>query len=193
MKLRLLPVTALLLLGAAKLAIADVYTCIGGLDADTSLWPIRGKVALSSSASQPFSMLADSTTPSKEEAQSLLDWGSKREQCVKANPFPSNNPYRQHVIEGFNATQSILIELYNGRITYGQFARQRQEIARIVEARTQQMTDQYQQQQYQQQQYQQQRADYQYQACLNRARNQLDQANCGIAAGAAGIAGALVR
>jgi hypothetical protein len=57
----------------------------------------------------------------------------------------------------------------------------------------QQQQQQAQQQQYQQQQYQQQREDYLDQACLNRARNQLERAQCGIAAGARGIVRGLAQ
>ncbi len=48
-----------------------------------------------------------------------------------------------------------------------------------------------QQQQQGQYQYQQQREDYLNQQCLDRARNQFDRANCGIAAGARGIGSAI--
>jgi len=55
------------------------------------------------------------------------------------------------------------------------------------------MQKQQQQQYYQQQQYQQQREDYLDQACLNRARNQIERAQCGIAAGARGIVRGLAQ
>lgn len=151
--------------------------CIDVLKYDVELKPISDKVALSGIGEQTFGMLANENHPTLDETQAIFRWATKREQCIRSNP-PQNSPITQANMEGFNAAQSLILDLYKGSITYGQFARQRQEIAKMVDAKTQQIIGQYQQQQAQQQQYQQQQEDYLHQACLNRARSQSAEAAC---------------
>lgn len=77
--------------------------------------------------------------------------------------------------------------------------RQREVLARDKENQRQRqlqvlmLMQQQQQGQYQQQQYQQQRSDSQYQACLNRARDQFQRASCNLEQAGGQIGGALSR
>jgi hypothetical protein len=168
--------------------------CLRGLASDYALQPIADKVALSGSSDRLFSMMANDSYPTATEKAVILDWGNKRERCNTSYP-PEQRPLTHLYVEGFRTVQSMIFDLYKGAISYGEFNRRRQDLNTALEARIQQLVgqyqQQYQQQQYQQQQYQQQREDYLNQQCLDRARNQFDRANCGIAAGARGIGSAI--
>jgi len=160
--------------------------CFNSLEYDAELHPIKDKVSLVSSDTQTFGMLANEATPTSDETQAIYKWATKREQCLKSYP-PPNNPLTQVNREGFNSIQSLILDLYKGNLTYGQFARQRREIAKMVEAKTQEIIGQYQQQQMQQQQQQRQFCETRYQQCLNRAKDiyarnacQMENAGCGI-------------
>lgn len=178
MKFNILLLVFPTLLCAMQYAYADpVGECFNVLEYDSTLLPISDKVALAGKTDRLFSMMSNENYPTSSEKEAIFAWATKRERCLSNNPSPSN-PIIQVNIEGFNAIQSLILDLYKGTITYGQFARQRQEIAKMVDAKTQQIIGQYQQQQAQQQQYQQQQEDYLHQACLNRARSQSAEAAC---------------
>lgn len=179
----------LVMLCSAQQVYAD---CLDALAYNTELQPIRDKVALVSVRDQTFGMLANENRPTSDEMQAIFKWGTEREQCLKIFP-PSSNPVDQLIHEGNNAIQSLILDLYKGSITYAQFARQRQDIANAVDARTQQIIGQSQQQQMQQQQERQQQTQWQRQACLNRARNQFDVANCNMEAAGAGLGEAIIN
>lgn len=153
--------------------------CFDALENDIELQVIRDKVALVGSGGQTFGMLSNENYPTSDEKPVIYKWAIKREQCVNSRPL-SNDPVEQIQREAFNAGQSLILDLYKGAITYGQFASRRQEIKKLSDAKIQAIIGQYQQQQMQQQQYQQQQEEYLYQACMNRARNQFDQSNCGM-------------
>ncbi|MDZ4141153.1 MAG: hypothetical protein U1C48_04000 [Methylotenera sp.] len=195
MKLKIMLVL-LVMLCSAQQVYAD---CFGALAYDPDLYKIADKVALGGVRAQTFSMLANENRPTSDEIQAVFKWGEKREQCLKSFPT-SSNPVDQIQNEAFNVTQSLILDLYKGSITYSQFARLRQDNSNAADARIQQINgqlqmqmQQYQQQQMQQQQFQQQQKQQQRQACLNRARNQFDVANCNLYAAGEGIGEAIIN
>ncbi len=102
--------------------------CIQSLQYDPSLLPIKQKVALSGGNENLFDRLADNSYPTDYEKSLLRLWGNKRQYC--ANSASINDL-------GFNESQSLVSRLANGSISYGQFARDAQEmIQRIYERRS---------------------------------------------------------
>lgn len=183
MKLKVLLVL-LALLCSSQQVYAD---CFDALKYDAELQPISDKVALVGSDGHTFSMLANENYPTSDEKQIIYKWATKREQCINSRPQP-NNPVEQINREAFNAGQSLILDLYKGTITYGQFARKRQEIKNLADAKTQAVIGQYQQQQMQQQRQQQQFCEARLQQCLSRAgdiyaRNACQMENSGCALG----------
>lgn len=161
--------------------------CFDALENDTELQVIRDKVALVSSNSQTFGMLSNENYPSSDEKPAIYKWAIKREQCVNSRPL-SNDPVGQIYRETFSAGQSLILDLYKGTITYGQFASKRQEIKKLADAKMQAVIGQYQQQQMQQQRQQQQFCETRLQQCLSRAgdiyaRNACQMENSGCALG----------
>lgn len=197
MKLKIMMLVLLVWLCFMQPVYADAYSCISDLTSDPDFQPIKNKVALGAISEQTFGMLANEAIPTPDEAQAISKWGTKREQCLKSYPLPSNNPYRQNLIDGFNATQLLVLKLYKSNLSYGEFAKQRQEIANAVEDSNEQIRGQYQQQQAQQQQSQQQQqrqfCETRYQQCMNRAFDVYSRSACQIELGGCQIGGALNR
>lgn len=188
MKLKTLLLVLLALLCSMQHVHADPLSdCINTLEHDSALQPISDKVSLAGKTDRLFSMMANESFPTSSEKEAIFAWATKRERCINDNP-PPNNPITQVTREGFNAVQSLILDLYKGTMTYGQFTKQRQEIAKIVDAKTQQIIGQYQQQQMQQQRQQQQFCETRLQQCLSRAgdiyaRNACQMENSGCALG----------
>jgi hypothetical protein len=193
MESRLVILILIGLLFSAKQANAyDLDNCFNSLKYDPQLQTISDKVDLVYVGQPTFGMQANDNRPTTEEAQLIYRWGIRRDECFRNYP-PPNNLAAQPVTEGFNAFQSLILDLYNGAVTYGQFAKQGKEISAMIVARIQGNVGQYQQLQYQQQQYQQQREDYLDQACLNRARDIYQRNACQMERAGRQIGGALFR
>lgn len=144
-------------------AMQQVYAgdnCFRALKYEVEFQPIGDKVALAGGDiltfgnEQTFSMLANDSYPTSDEKQAIYKWAIKREQCVKN--LPRANPFQQIAVEAHEAVQFLVLDLYKGSISYGQFARQRQEINSTAATRAQNLFaltyGQQQQQQRQQQQ-----------------------------------------
>lgn len=149
-------INLLVLLCTTQLVYAE-GNCFDALAYDDELQLIRDKVVLISDASkQTFDMLANESFPTSEEAQVVYKWGSKRDRCFRSFA-PPRNAVEQAIAEGFNTSQRLILNLYKGNITYGQFAIQRQEQVKIVNESLQNINSH---QQMRQQQMPQQRPAY---------------------------------
>jgi hypothetical protein len=196
--------------------------CLSSLNSDPSLSVIANKVALDGKTDRQYSLMAIPGHPNEAERQAIRTWLEKREHCWNRYQPPDGHPGKPAFEQSFRESQMLILRLMRGELAYGQFNEQRSEkgnnsqreiqqsraryeeqqqrelLARQQENERQrqmqiQLMVQQQQQNQQQQQYQQQREDYLDQACLNRARNQIESAQCGIARGARQIGGALLR
>jgi hypothetical protein len=109
-----------------------VENCALSISQDPNLQPLSGKISLSGVRDQTFDMLANTSRPNADEKQLLRLYALKSEECSKEQKriFGSSNPPRE-VIALFDAIMArksnLIIELYNGGITYGEFARRRRE------------------------------------------------------------------
>lgn len=101
--------------------------CVSMLETDPELQSISKKVALSGKEDNLSSLMAINERPAPSERKVIVKWGSKREQCFKANP-PPRDAYYQLSVESFNLGQSLIADLSKGELTYGQFAARRKEI-----------------------------------------------------------------
>ena len=117
-------IMGLVLLAVSSLAHAD---CMRDLANDPELYYIKDRIALGGIAQQTFGMLANESYPTSDEKKIILKYGSKREECRKKMNPSGNGALDQLQSSVFNASQSLILDLYSGVITYGQFARKRQD------------------------------------------------------------------
>lgn len=114
--------------------VAEVKACYEALSKDSALLPLGSKVALASTSEQNFSMLTNASKPTKVEQALILVWGTKQEECIrlqkKANEAQRVAPQVRTLLETYATTQqSLIAQLYLGKLTYADFAAKRQGIA----------------------------------------------------------------
>lgn len=102
--------------------------CIENAQGEVRFDVLRGKLPLRWSEEATFQMLALDRVPSSDERAALGQWGEVRERCFRAGEaFLQGLPGEQAALakESFGAGQRMLAELFNGRITFGEFNRRR--------------------------------------------------------------------
>lgn len=112
----------------------EVKSCYEALSSDQSLAPLASKVALTSASEQNFSMLTNAAKPTKAEQALILIWGTKQEDCMKlqkkANELQRIPPQVRTLLDSYSTTQqSLIAQLYLGKLSYAEFASKRQTIA----------------------------------------------------------------
>jgi hypothetical protein len=120
---------ALLLLmaaGSAAAAETEYVLCMNSVGADERLIPLADKVALLQTKTQTFQMLANTTYPSKEEQSLIGIWANARQECfnqAESERVRTTAPPVLPVIAESNVKfNAVTADLYNGKLTYGQFA-----------------------------------------------------------------------
>jgi hypothetical protein len=105
--------------------------CFESLANSTALNPLASKLKLS--GGQPaFEMLADNSYPTEVEKPLIGQWVNERIKCAQQGEmFKSANmpPVLHNLLnKTTNQVNALATDLYSGKLTYGQFARQRTEI-----------------------------------------------------------------
>jgi Skp family chaperone for outer membrane proteins len=116
---------------------ARAQNCFEALSDDGDLTLIKDKVSLVGAGEQTFSMLVDNSKPTTEEQKALLIWGNKRDVCFKevrkALDAQGTAPAIKNVLtSGSHTAQMLLIDLYNGKLTYAEFANRRQDLTQVI-------------------------------------------------------------
>ena len=114
--------------------------CTSRLADDPELKSIADKVGLGGPKDQTFAMQANETLPTDEEKKIIMIWATKRDACAKGTkiqftfwPNDPNVPIIQALLDTAN---QLILGLYKGALTYGQFAKFRSDANnRYVEAR----------------------------------------------------------
>lgn len=106
--------------------------CYNRLTDSAELKPIADKVGLSGVRDQSFAMLANEALASEEEKKIIMRWGAMRDACQKGTKlyftFWPNNPLVP-IDQGINdAGNQLILGLYRGALTYGQFAKLRADL-----------------------------------------------------------------
>lgn len=102
------------------------------IDNSRGLDPIRGKMALFDLSETTFEMLANTAKPTEIERAAILELVKLREAHalrVKELEAKYGNPYQQIHAAAWARTRTLFADLYNGALTYGEFATKRQENA----------------------------------------------------------------
>ena len=109
------------------------------LFADPRLDPIRGKVPLILRAGAvTASLLSNEGKPTPEEKQAIRVWISVREQAQRVQ-LEQRGPPSQRLVRTRQLVTKAILQLYNGDLTYGQFAKRIQDIDYEYQAAARQM------------------------------------------------------
>jgi len=109
-----------------KNALSEVRRQCESLFSDPALDPIREKVALFEASDQTFAMLTNQERARPEEKPAIALWFQKREQCNQNFNYTMQGKVPAQIVavrDAANvASNSMIAELYLGRITYGELA-----------------------------------------------------------------------
>lgn len=105
--------------------------CYSELESKPELQILRNKVALGNVNEQTIEMLANKQKASPKERAALLSWGEQRKACTDGYLNWMQSQYPTNIVSVNIRLASdfkiALSDLYAGELTFGQFARRRQE------------------------------------------------------------------
>jgi hypothetical protein len=112
--------------------------CFRGLADDARFTPIRGKVALGGAMDEMNRLTTSSERPTAPESAALGEWKRARDAChlLEAGYFATRDTQIQALARDyFAAVQALIVELQDGKLTYGDFGRRRLDLYEKVNAR----------------------------------------------------------
>ena len=132
--MRLLAMTLLLLMHGLCAAQQDsLAACLDKLVPDPAFGLLAGKLALGTATSATPAMIADASLANNKERPVIADWAAARAECLKANSRYGNAVYRPPLqafgIDAENKVMAAAVELYDRKISFGEFNRRREAIA----------------------------------------------------------------
>ena len=173
---------------AAETQLDPSADCFSKLATESRFAPISGKMTLRAIPKSTFAMLADESFPTELERKLIADWATAVEECGPVGESYRQSNYPSQLIALVNNTKNIFLEnvinLYNRKISYGQFNRRRQSIFDETRARATEIVQRLRAQQQAQQQAQEQRRQEQRRA--EQAAQWAQQQNSGSAASTGG-------
>ena len=101
--------------------------CFEKVKSETELQVLKGKIELVASNDPPFDILANNSFPKEDEKIAISLWMGERQKCLEANEEWRRSKFSAAVIahwdnDNENVT-SLALDLYNKKISYGDFAK----------------------------------------------------------------------
>lgn len=132
--MRLLAMTFLLLMhGLCDAQQGSLASCIDKLAADSGFALLAGKLAVGMASGTTPAMAADTSLANSKERYVIAEWAAARAECLKADSRYGNAVYRPPLqtfgIDAENKVMAAAVELYDRKISFGEFNRRRQLIA----------------------------------------------------------------
>ena len=150
-------------------------TCFQNLAHETRFAPIADKMAITNVRETTFAMLANESLPKPEERPVIADLIGAQQACFQDGDLWRQKNYPPQIVaivaESFNTGVATAADLYNGKLSYGAFNKQRQALADEARNRVAAVVQQIQSQRHAEQQMQKQTREAQ-QAQANAAREQ---------------------
>ena len=108
--------------------------CFNAIKHDPSLSSISNKVALSSTQDQSFEMLANREKSDNKEKEAIKHWRETRLTCFSKKEVYQQQNNTPTALLTLNSTaksaqDELIIQLYEGSLSYGEFARKRQTLS----------------------------------------------------------------
>lgn len=111
--------------------IAKAKICFDQIKTQPQLNIISSKLSLGGADEQTFLMLANTSKPTEEEKTAISVYADMRKNCIKEDIKTRDiDPLavRQLYASSTGAVENLLVDLYKGNLTYGQFAQLRKEV-----------------------------------------------------------------
>jgi hypothetical protein len=124
---------------AAVSAAQDLVTCVRTLSRDPEYAEISTKLPLQDMNTVSFSMLADQSRPTVQERKEIASWFDARENCWKTSEPTLRALWPPEIVqisnEGSASLKAIGVELYNGKLTYGEANKEIEDLGNSIKAR----------------------------------------------------------
>ncbi|MDB5809095.1 MAG: hypothetical protein JWN94_1217 [Betaproteobacteria bacterium] len=124
----------LVLISAANACYAQqspLEGCIAKLESDSRFSTLRNKLALGPTARASPNLAANVNMPTDKERTAIKNWSTARKKCVDEAQGEGNAVYRPplvtYAIEAERQVLAAAAELYDRKISYGDFQRQRED------------------------------------------------------------------
>jgi hypothetical protein len=108
----------------------ETQVCYKQLQGDPNLQLLAGKIALSNSNDATLLMLADDSKPTPPEKELISLWSAKRDKCAglfrSLMSFYPTDPFVRFGLETASLSNELILRLYKGELTFGEFNKQRQ-------------------------------------------------------------------
>lgn len=132
--MRLLAMTLLILVyGLCQAQQQSLALCMDKQVADPAFAILAGKLALGAVTSTTPGMVADISLANTKERDAIAKWAAARAECIKADSRYGNEIYRPPLqafgIDAENRLIAAAVDLYDRRISFGEFNRRRLAIA----------------------------------------------------------------
>lgn len=130
---------ALVLAAPAAFAQQDPSVgCMQSLREQPRFEAIKAKISLGRVRDSTFAMLADTTLPDEAERQAIAAWATARADCVRlGDDFRKSWPPQlaSLAVEAESRMTAEAVDLYQQKITFGEFNKRRQALANETEPR----------------------------------------------------------
>jgi len=102
--------------------------CIDALATNSELAPLKDKVALGRVETQTFSMKTNTSRATVFDKPLIIKWVEAKKECTKQNPSLDKLPpsLRTLLDQLWVQIEATALNLYEGKITFGEFAQQRE-------------------------------------------------------------------
>jgi len=106
--------------------------CLRDLAAEPQFEQLSHKLPLADLTSITFPMLAEESRPTPKERQEIADWFKKRDKCRQGSDALHRTQWPPEIYEvstqGDAGIQAIGVDLYNGKITFGETNKRLQQL-----------------------------------------------------------------
>jgi hypothetical protein len=122
-------------------------SCQSGWDLDPQYLPLVGKISLTSMTDISFQMLADSTLPNAKERRAIANLAESYNKCASDGSSYRRSNYSNEVFNLLSQEDKrildLKLELYNRKLTYGNYNSAIQQIVRDTRTRLEAMAESY--------------------------------------------------
>ena len=141
-----LVVAALLILvcGHCNAQLTTLDACMSKLADDPGYSLLAGKLAVGTIADTTPAMNANTALPNNQERHVIAAWAAARAECLKTESRYGNAVYRPPLqtfsIDAENKVMAAAVELYDRKMTFGEFNRQRQAAAEELRGKSMELS-----------------------------------------------------
>lgn len=121
--------------------------CLAKIKTNQDLQILNGKVEFGRASQQTLAHYTNTSTPTEEEKTAFLKYSDLRKKCrdqavQETRGIGVSESYIRILDDAESKTQDLMASLYSGKITYGEYAKERKEIASQISSSSNELAEQ---------------------------------------------------